>query len=992
VDYASHSVHVEAVREELAIALAGLQPRSAQVPFYSTVTGGEFDTAGLDGDYWFRNLRETVRFGDVVEQVGGLLVEVSPHPVLARELGSLRRDAGGLDRLLESLARVWARGAAVDWEAVFAGRDARRVVLPTYPFQRRRYWLDDAAGGWLGEPVEWAQGTLLTGEVSSPWLADHAVNGVVLVPGSGLLELVLRAGGQVEELTLQAPLEPPARVQVVVGLPDDAGRRSVSVHSRAGQEWVSHATGTLLPDPGPAPETDLTGWPPADVEPVDLESVTDRLAGTGLAYGPAFQGLSAVWRRGDEIFAEVVLPEELLPDAHHFGLHPALLDAATHAAAVTQVDEGDPARLPFSWGNVRLHATGATAVRVRLRSTPSGAVSLDLRDFTGAPVATVESLVSRPLVIPVGNSLFRIVWSAPAGPRRSGITGDRAVIGPDPLALAGASPAYPDLAALSRAVVDGAPAPGLALVTCLADDPDLAASARAATHRVLRLVRAWLADEALATSRLVIVTRGAVTTDADSDVTDLALAAAWGLVRSAQAEHPDRIHLVDVDDLPASHRAIPALLATDEPQLAIRAGAPLVPRLTRVVPRGESRDVLDRNGTVLVTGGTGTLGKLVARHLVTAHGVRHLLLTSRSGGADLGAELSALGASVTVAVCDAGDREAMAELLARVPAAHPLTAVVHAAGVLEDGLVEAMSAAQLDRVARPKIDAAVHLHDLTRHEKLTAFVLFSAAAGTFGSQGQGNYAAANAFLDALAQHRRANGLPAVAVAWGLWDGGGAMTGHLTGTDVARMRRAGMLALAPAEGLALFDAALGMDEPALVAARLDLAALRDDPVPALLRGLVSGRARVVPRVAAVRPAAAGLTAPGALLDLVREHASAVLGHEAADAVPETHGFLEIGFDSLTAVELRNRLATVTGLRLPATLVFDHPTPERLAEHLATVLNPAAPAPAPDPGPAPTPPRVGAARAVLGDATADDVFAFIDQQLGRSRGEGVARDGE
>ncbi|MGC4746992.1 SDR family NAD(P)-dependent oxidoreductase [Micromonospora sp. DT201] len=974
VDYASHSPHVDTVRDEIIEALRDIEPRSAEVPFYSTVTGGLLDTAGLDAGYWFRNLRETVRYADAVAGFD-TLVEVSPHPILARELGSLRRDDGGVPRFLDSVARAWARGAHVDWEAVFDGRGARRMTLPTYRFQRRRYWLDGTLPGWLGEPVSWAQGLLFEGRVTGDWLADHAVAGTTLVPGTGLLEMVLRAGGLVEEVTLHAPLHPPAQVQMIVGRPDGSGRRDVSVHSRTGGEWTLHASGTLLPDDAPVPAPDDGPWPPADAVPVDPQHVLDQLADTGLTYGPAFRGLRAVWRHGDEILAEVTLPEGL--DGHHFGLHPALLDAATHAAAVTGVTAGDPARVPFTFTGVRLHATGATAVRVRLRHTPSGAVSLALYDRTGAPVATVGSLVSRPLTALPSDALFRVAWSAPTA---AATPGERAVIGPDPLALAGGAPAHADLATLSRAVAQGAPVPGYVLATCLSDAPGPAASARSAIHRVLELAQAFLAEPALTASRLVIVTRDAVATGPDADVTDLAHAAVWGLVRSAQSEHPDRFLLVDVDDTPQSHRVLPDVLTATEPQLAVRAGAPLVPRLVRAPAPREHWDALDPNGTVLVTGGTGALGALVARHLVAAHGVRHLLLASRGGGgADLVAELAALGASVTVVACDIADREATARLLGRVPAAHPLTAVVHLAGVLEDGLVETMTAAQVDRVTRPKIDGAVHLHELTRDDKLAAFVLFSAAAGVLGRPGQANYAAANAFLDALAQHRRAQGLPAVAVAWGLWDGGGGMTGHLTDADLSRVRRAGVLTLSPAQGLALLDAALAMTAPAVVAARLDLAALPEAGACALLRGLGDPPARDVPRAADSPPAARGTPhTPASLLDLVREHAAVVLGHGTADAIPETHGFLEIGFDSLTAVELRNRLATVTGRRLPATLVFDHPSPQRLAEHLATVLTPVEHRPSRALAPAAVRPDP----AVLGDASADEVFAFIDEQLGRS----------
>jgi NADPH:quinone reductase-like Zn-dependent oxidoreductase/NADP-dependent 3-hydroxy acid dehydrogenase YdfG len=359
------------------------------------------------------------------------------------------------------------------------------------------------------------------------------------------------------------------------------------------------------------------------------------------------------------------------------------------------------------------------------------------------------------------------------------------------------------------------------------------------------------------------------------------------------------------------------------------------------------------DGTALITGGTGTLGGLVARHLVAEHGVRNLVLTSRQGAAapstaDLVADLTAMGADVRVAACDVADRDALADLLAGVEP--PLTAVVHAAGVLDDGVVGSLSPERLAAVVRPKADAAWHLHELTRGVNLAAFVLFSSAAGTFGGPGQGNYAAANTALDALAEYRRSVRLPAVSIAWGPWAAESTMTGALGGGDRARISRSGIRPLESTEALALLDAACRTGSGALVAIRLDTAALvrQADRLPAVLSGLVRPPARVRHTgAAALLKRLAGLAGDQqrrAVLDVVRGHAAAVLGHTRASAVDSSRGFLDAGFDSLTAVELRNRLRDASGLRLAATVVFDHPTPDALARHILEELMVPAQAPA------------------------------------------------
>ncbi|MET7867548.1 type I polyketide synthase [Micromonospora taraxaci] len=1321
VDYASHCALVEPVEAELARLLDGVQPQSGSVPVFSTVEDGGV----MDAGYWYHNLRQPVRLDLAVQAAytAGyrIFVEVSAHPVLtgaiadsvdAPAVGTLRRGEGGTGQIVRALAEAWVQGGPVDWTTVIPA--APTVELPTYPFQRQRFWPrpgtrahGDASAFGLApvtHPVlgaalglAGADGTIVAGRLSlttHPWLADHRVSGRLVVPGTALLDLAIRIGDQlgcptVADLTLERPLIVPDQtglaLQAVVGAAGDGPDRAFTLYARpdtadAEQQWTRHATGLLSTTRPDAPEP-LPVWPPAGAQAVAVDGFYPDLEARGYGYGPAFQGLRAIWRSGDDVYAEVALPRGT--DADTYGLHPALLDAALHPIGLALEPAGaeQGGLLPFSWTDVDLLASGAEMLRVRLRPQGPDTVSVLAADQSGSPVLSIASLVLRPIAAgaletaddPARTSLFRLDWTPLTLPA-AGAPALVAVLGVDEIGVSAAlAEAGHDVVAYADLAGDPSRRPDLVVAPFGPGDTAgaVAAAATAATHSFLGLLQDWLTGP---DARLVVVTRGAVSTGAEDPIEDLVHAPLWGLVRAAQAENPDRLHLADLDGDAASAAALVAATGTGEPQVAVRGGTAYALRLARaattpalVLPNGDEpwrldvrergtfdnlellpcpeigwdlpdghvrvrihasglnfRDVVltlgmvpdqqvlgneaageivevgpgvrgfavgdrvmglfsgsmapigvtdhrmiakvpddwsypvaatvpvafltayyglvdaghlragqsvlvhaatggvgmaavqlarhfgadvfgtaspakwdvlradgftddriassrsldfeqrilgatggrgvdvvldslagefvdaslrllprggrfvemgktdirhadtvaaqhpgvgyqafdlieaggdrireiwtelmvlfaaghlrpmplrtwdlrrapeafrflsqarhigkialtvpprpDPEGTVLITGGTGTLGALMARHFAR-QGRRHLLLTSRRGpqapgAAELCAELADLGAQARVVACDTADREALAALLAGIPAEHPLSTVVHAAGVLADGVVGSLTPERLDEVLRPKVDAAWHLHELTQAAPVAEFVLFSAGAGTFGGAGQANYAAANTFLDALAQHRRDQGLPAVALAWGLWADASGMTGHLDATDHARMARGGMAPLTAEQGLALLDAAVRHDEAILVPANIDTGILRGQggAVAPLLRGLVRAPAR---RAAAAATETgddlgrrlAGLGAADQqriLLDLVRGHATVVLGRPASEPIEATRAFKELGFDSLTAVELRNRLNGATALRLPATLVFDYPNAQALAEHLGKEL--------------------------------------------------------
>jgi len=984
VSHAFHSHHMDPMLTEFERIARGLRYAPPQIPVVSTVTGEPAGERLRDPAYWAEQVRGTVRFHDGVrwlaERDVTRFVELGPDGVLAAVAQETLAETPGGTRavcvpvlrggrpepssLLAAVAQLHVHGRSPDWDAVLSG--GRRVALPTYAFQNEHYWVDVAAlaDGAPGDPSSMglaatghpilsaavvspdSDGVVLTGRLSAaahPWLAGNDVVGKTVLPATGLLELAIRAGdevgcGVVEELTLPAPLVLPddgaVQLHVTVG-GEDAGARAVRIHSRPAADvpWTLHAEGVLRPGTEP-PAAETGEWPPPDATAFDVSDAYDQLARAGFRYGPESRGLRAVWTRDGDAFAEIALPADV--DSGRFDLHPALIDATTHLAMLVSLRK-DPdagkAFYPALFGDVALHARGARVLRLRLSHPTPEILSVEAMDESGRPVFSVGRLLGRPmaaaqLVSGGDDVLHRVEWRSIPQPISTDI--------PDPVA-------WHDVPA------EG-PAPEVVVLECATPDgPD---QARAVLYPVLDAVRASLVDDRLADSTFVVVTRNAVAVTGESDV-DIAQAPVWGLVRAAQAENPGRFVLLDLDALDELSWFLPAAVTSGEPELAVRVLELRVPRLVRA-ETPEPADTLDPVGTVLVTGGTGGLGALVARRLVTEHGAGHLLLASRRGetapgATELRAELAGLGATVTIAACDVADRDALAELLASIPAEHPLTGVVHAAGVAAPGMLDALTRDHWEPVVRAKADSAWHLHELTRDLPIKAFVLFSSAGGLVLAAGHANYAAANVFLDGLAQHRRANGLAATSVAYGVWADAGAGQ-WLTDVQVQRMRRQGLPALSEEDGLRSFDAALHTDDALLVSLRVDTAALRErtDWTPPLLRGLAPAT-RTLVRAAAggmdpetLRERLAGLDDAEdrreLLGDLVADLLAAMLGHESGAAIGQERNFGELGVDSLTAAELRNHLADVTGLRLPATLVFDHPNIEAVAAFLDEQLTP------------------------------------------------------
>ncbi|MEU5980634.1 acyltransferase domain-containing protein, partial [Streptomyces sp. NPDC047315] len=1032
VDYASHGPQVDQITDELHRVLAGIQPATSDVAFYSTVTAGPVDTTTLDTHYWVTNLREQVRFSDTVGALldGGhrLFVEVSPHPVLTFGLEevfegvgvdgvtvpTLRRGSGGQGQLALSVGKAFVAGAPVDWSTWFPAASRHTVDLPTYAFQRQRYWLAPAAGaGGLGAAglhgsdhpllpgaVHLADGGLvLTGRLPAGpggWLGDHAVGGAALVPGAVLVEWALRAAdeagcGGVEELTLRQPLAVPAagdlQVRVSVSAPADDATREVRVDSRAEREradgtWTCHATGLLTPDPT-APATEVpSAWPPAGAEPVDTTDFYARLEAAGYSYGDAYHGLRALWRHGNELLAEVVLPDGTGDGEDGFGIHPVLLDAALHPGLLREEPATDgPVWLPFAWSGVALRAAGARLVRVRLTPRPStgGAddgqreLSVTVADALGAPVLTAASVVLRPAdpgrlraAAGGGGRLFALAWTPLARtvePQAAG--GD---VRTDWVILSDEGPA-----AVAEAVDDGA-------AVVVADVHTGSSSGLVEVERASALVRTWLAEPRTAGARLVVLTRGALPVELPGGppAPHPAGTGIRGRLRHVLSAHPGRVLLLDLE--PSDDGAAAALLDADvsgavrtalasgEQVVAVRAGRVLAPRWVPDSAAGAREPAAEDGGTVLVCGGTGAWGAKVAEYVARTGRADRLVLVSRRGptapgATELAARLESYGPRVDVVAADLTDADSVAAVLAGIAPAHPLTGIVHAAGARSGAPAQVWHAKST--VAALLAATAVEVPTLRR------FVVFSEPVNDPDASNAIDHVAARAYCDALMAHRRAGGLPGTSVTW------------------AREAAAPDDSADARDDDAVFAAVWTHREPHLLVTGADGPLPAAPPHAIAVRVDFTGPRRRAAADRTARPVdlAARLASLSdddrhrTVLDVVRGHAAAVLGHADPESVPARAAFKQLGFSSLTSVELRDRLTAATGLRLPTAYVFRHPTPQEVADDLVRRL-----AADPDPGPGAATPTQQVVRADGGNTLLNELARLEAAVAGTAVDEG------
>jgi acyl transferase domain-containing protein/NAD(P)-dependent dehydrogenase (short-subunit alcohol dehydrogenase family)/acyl carrier protein len=972
--HAFHSSQMDPMLENFRLVAERLTYRPARVPIVSNVTGTLATLSNFDANGWVQHARCTVRFADGIQTLERERVtttlELGPKGVLTAlvlesasgtKMQAIASQRQGLDEeqeLLTALVRLHERGHGVDFGAFFKPFEANLVALPTYPFQGERFWFEPTkarprtvvheGSSLLGTPITLAEdGRLVFSTVlsttSHPWIADHVVHGRTLLPATAFLELALATGRHeglagIDTLDLHAPLDISADetlVQLTV-----APSRSFTIHARPASgpdTWTLHASGTLTANRqhDAATPTPHNEWPPKGATPVAIEKLYPRLARAGFAYGRTFQNLRAVWSRGAEWFAEVAFDPERAEPTNAFAIHPALLDAALHPLGL-RADLDHAGGVPVRWTGVQILRYATPRLRVRLAPThEASTLSVEIFDTTGAPVAIIEALriqrspaLGEPRATTPADALWTVSWEAvePSALTTPSLVRDIEMESEEPLR------------ALRNEIAHGTNVPDVLVARGSWERPARAKTSHARAAGALALIKDWQADARLSSVPLVFVTHRA-TGPATSEVhTDQA--AIWGLVRAARAEAPQRVlRLIDAD----TDADVSAAVMQSEPELALRSGFLFAPRLVRARETPKACVAFSDTETVLITGGTGGLGAALARHLVERHGVRHLLLLSKRGEAD-SAWLEALqqaGAHVVVRACDVAQRAELEAALTHIDPAHPLGAVVHAAGVVDDALLADQSEARFARVFAPKVDAALHLHELTKALPLRAFVLFSSLAGVLGSPGQSNYAAANAMLDALAAERRANGLPGVSIAWGPWAQVG-MAARLPDAQRARIEAQGIKALDPDLALRLFDRCLNVDSSFVVANQFDLsrlAELDEASIPALVRHLLPRRAATPSRFARAHQQALSSDQKAAmkreLHGLVRAEVSTAFGLTPASITPDTP-LKDMGMDSLIAVELKNKLATLTGLSLSAAMLFDYPTLDAIVTHLAADL--------------------------------------------------------
>ncbi len=1079
VDYAFHSPQMDPLRDELIASLTSFAPQTASLEMISSVTGAPVTGADLDAQYWGDNIRQTVRFDRAVATArargGEIFVEVGPHPVLtlnmqrtlapqatrqtssdgladtATVVQTLRRGADDHLRFAECIAALHVSGVELEWEGLWPTR-GRVVALPPYPWQHTRHWLPPSAAAptavsghpLVGPALESShlQGVHLfqrsISPAQPPWLADHVVQGHVVVPGMGLLEMGLTAcvralGTELLELEdirfvrmLVLPEHGARRVEVVVR--EQPGGASFRIASRGADDrgWQTHVTGEVRTNKA---ATDQPALPDElAIEPPDAAAQAQaqlaELARGGLTYGRAFSGLVRLWKpreprgstgNGPEAasrdhnrerpgsrpeaaswdnrkrLGRVRLPAGL--DDREYQVHPALLDACIQVSAGLFLKPGDAATwVPVGVDRARFTTRPGREVLVRATSTGEpgveGLCKVELFSDNRTPIGSLEGLRMRRIegsqatleaelevevvfrqVAPVDGTLPEGTWIVFAD--GTGVGAELARL----LRTRGArvrtvfaAEAYkriePDLFSVrpthredlrqlfAQALDPGAPLAGVVFLWGLDCAPEVLSETALDVQLTRGVMGAICVAQALVehgsagAPRLWFITRGAQIVGESRNPVALTQAPLWGVGQTLPLEHPELfvgcIDLAPQAEAGDAARLVRELAASDhEDRVALRGADRHVARLVRGRRSGVGEPVLRSTGAYLITGGLGGLGLSLA-HALVSRGVQHVWLVGRRR-ADPRAQaavaaMQAQGAEVVYHRGDISSRAGVEELLAAIRSRGvPLCGIVHAAGVLDDHTLLEQSPATVRRVFAPKARGALLLDQLTRDDPLDFFVLYSSAAALLGSPGQSNYAAANAFLDALARERVRAGRPALSIQWGPFAEVGLAAAHAQRGQ--RLKRLGLESLTPDEGNLMVLRLLGRQEPVVGVMRFDpgpwraafprahaspyLSELDTQPKPASPTSSQHARAELALLPPDARHARLVQLLIDALADILRL---------APQRIDPRAAFASLGVDSLLSVELRGRVEGMFGISLPRMALFDHPDAVSLASYL------------------------------------------------------------
>jgi acyl transferase domain-containing protein/acyl carrier protein len=1050
VNYAFHSHQVESIKDELIEAIQDIQPQKASIPIFSTVSGDSVAGTDLDADYWGHNMRQPVRFAPAIDALAKaghhVFVEISPHPVLSgyitqclsdleKEgvvLPSLRRTQEEQLTLLNSLGRLYTLGYSIDWQQLYPS-EGEVVRLPSYPWQRDRYWIEakqqkiklikknTATHPLLGQKLQLPlKEIVFESELSSelqPLLEGHQVCDRVVLPGAAYLELALAAGTEIfgsgtyvlEDVSIQEALiipEGQSRILQVVLTPEGDKKASFRIVSRIADEndkaiaWMGHATGKValqqLSEPIPVALNDLQQRIP---EAVSVREYYQQLLQRGLKYGASFQGIEQLWRRDGEALGRIRLPEIAIDNAYQ--LHPVLIDSGLQLLFATLAEDNQDTYLPVGLERLRVYRTPDTQLwtvgRMRQADNASSERLADLQwfDESGQIIAEIEGLqvkrIPRKLL---QNSfqdwLYEMKWEpkSDSGRVMSKVEGrwlifsDRKGIGQqlatqlttsgDNCILVFPGKFYQKLSLdryelnptqredFEQLLKDRLPWKGIIhlwSVDVAASEKmtvaDLENSSTLGCRSVTYLLQSLIKAEFPQLPELWLVTQGAQPVGETSTPLTLAQAPLWGLGKTLSLEHPD-LRCVQVDLDPSGMEQAKVLFdalhsdpADNEDRLAFRQEQRYVLRLTRGHEVETQPVKIQPEATYLIAGGLGGLGLLMARWLVE-RGARHLVLLGRRSASQEAIEeitqLEQTGAKIATLQTDITQTQQLASLLSQIEdTMPPLKGVIHAAGIFDVGLLAKQDWEAVAKVLAPKVQGAWNLHLLTQHLPLDFFILFSSIASLLGAPGQANHSAANAFLDALAHHRHTRGLPALSINWGAWSEVGAV-GKKDMSKLTSMH--GLGTIAPQDGLQLLEQIFHYPSPQIGVTPVQWNRFLESfsVCPPLLSEFVLETGINTTAEPIAEQALELLTQlekqprkrQELLTAFLREQVIKVLRLSSSYRLDIHQSLFDMGMDSLTSVELRNRLQTLLGRSLSSTALFDYPNIDALVQYITSEM--------------------------------------------------------